>query len=177
MSMRLARLPGRSGTSKTAPPEPPPAAPEPSGPVPAATQPEPGAPPASASLGAVFDRLQAFARQRQPRLAPALENSILRERGDDHLVLVAPNPFAAKRLESRREMLESLCEELFGRPIEVRIEQDTHGGEPVERKADREGNRAARQRALEHPSVGLALEVLDGEISEIRPVGPGGSPR
>ena len=38
-------------------------------------------------------------------------------------------------------------------------------------------SQAARQRALEHPSVGLALEVLDGEIAEIRPVGPNGDTR
>ena len=173
---------GRTGTSKAAPPEPsgpgPTAAPpEPAGPGPTATPPGPGAPPASASLGAVFDRLHAFARQRQPRLAPALENSTLRERGDDHLVLVAPNPFAANRLESRRETLESLCEELFGRPTQVRIEQESDGAKPGERKAGREDSRAARQRALEHPAVGLTLEVLEGEIAEIRPVGPGGSPR
>ena len=35
----------------------------------------------------------------------------------------------------------------------------------------REEARDRRQRALTHPSVRRALEVLDGEIVEIRPVG------
>ena len=97
--------------------------------------------------------------------------------GDDHLVLAAPNRFSAQRLETRREAVESLCAELFGRPMRVQIELREPDGAFAERDADRSDARAARQRALAHPSVVRALEVLEGEIAEIRPVGPGGNPR
>ena len=89
----------------------------------------------------------------------------------------APNRFAAQRLETRREALETLCAELFGRPMRVGIELRERGAAFADRDANRSDARATRQRALEHPSVALALEVLEGEIAEIRPVGPGGDLR
>jgi hypothetical protein len=39
-----------------------------------------------------------------------------------------------------------------------------------------EGVRRSRQEALEHPAVNDALEILGGEILEIRPLGDSGSP-
>ena len=160
----------RSGAGEAAGPEPP-------SPVAANASPPPEAPSATAPLGAIFDRLRAFAVRRHPRLAPALDDGALLERGDDHLVLAAPNRFAAQRLEARREALESLCAELFGHPMRVSVELRDRAAEAAEPGTDRNDARVARQRALEHPSVGLALEVLEGEIAEIRPIVPGGNQR
>jgi len=193
-SRRRPQPPGGSGAREAASAEPPPPAaaesppphatptaeaPPPEIPRPAAPDVPhpPEAPAAAAPLGAVFDRLCAFAARRQPRLAPALDNGALLACGDDHLVLAAPNRFAAQRLETRREALETLCAELFGRPMRVGIELRERGAAFADRDANRSDARATRQRALEHPSVALALEVLEGEIAEIRPVGPGGDLR
>jgi DNA polymerase-3 subunit gamma/tau len=136
--------------------------------APAATAPDPGTP-----LAVVFDRLRAFAEVRDPRLAAALEGAELVSHGEDHLRIASPNPFAERRLASRSDDLAALCAEFFGRAVRVDIEprQPDPGAAPPE--ADPEALRRLRQRALEHPAVGLALEVLEGEISEIRPLGPG----
>jgi DNA polymerase-3 subunit gamma/tau len=149
-----------------------PAAPaEPSQPVeasaPAVATSESGTP-----LAVVFDRLRGFAETRDPRLAAALEGAELVERGDDRLRIASPNPFAERRLAGRRDEVAALCAEFFGRAVRVEIElrqPETGGARPE----DPDVARRVRQRALEHPAVGLAVEVLGGEISEIRPLGPG----
>lgn len=94
------------------------------------------------------------------------------ERSPGQLRIRVPEPFAAQRIQDRLESLESLCEQFFGRATKVVIEtaeispsQATSSGElSVDELKD------LRQRALNHPAVNLAVEILDGEIVEIRPV-------
>ena len=81
-----------------------------------------------------------------------------------------PNRFAAQRLNGRRESLERVCRRLFGDGVQVEIEAEGNGPSG---EADPEALRRLRQRALEHPGVGQALEVLGGEIAEIRPLPSG----
>jgi chromosomal replication initiation ATPase DnaA len=121
----------------------------------------------------VFGRLRAFTERQNPRLAAALDGCSLLERSESHIRLAAPNRFAAQRLESRRETLEKICAEMFGHAMRVRVEEPSD----ADAQASPEGDRQARQRALEHPAVGLALEVLEGEIAEIRPLTPGAPSR
>ena len=45
--------------------------------------------------------------------------------------------------------------------------------EADERAPGSEQLRELKQKALNHPAIGVALELLDGEISEIRPFQPG----
>jgi DNA polymerase-3 subunit gamma/tau len=136
------------------------------------------APPPSAPLAVVFDRLRGFAARRSPTLAAALEGGTLRERGDASLRIEAPNRFAAQRLSGRREALEELCAAFFGASMRVQVETagESAAGSGASRR-DPESVRRLRQRALEHPAVGAALEVLEGEIAEIRPLPGGGAPR
>jgi chromosomal replication initiation ATPase DnaA len=148
----------------TRPPEPPPASEEH----------EPPAP--SAPLDAVFARLRTFTERHNPRLSAALDACSLLERTEKHIRLRAPNRFAAQRLESRREALEEICAKFFGHAVRVRVEQPQETTEALA-AATSEDDRQARQRALEHPTVGLALEVLEGEIAEIRPLTSGAPSR
>jgi DNA polymerase-3 subunit gamma/tau len=137
--------------------------------------PAPGDP--SAPLAVVFDRLRAFAAGENPHLAAAFEGGRLLERSDDRLRVAAPNRFAAQRLSSRRDALEQLCARFFGHPIRVAIETQESGGGGSDPETDPETLRRLRQKALNHPAVGHALDVLEGEVVEIQPLGGGGAPR
>jgi len=143
---------------------------------PGASRGEASAPDASAPLAVVFDRLCAFTQRHEPKLAPALEGGTLLEREGERIHLSAPNRFAAQRLSARREALESLWSRFFDHPVRLEV---ACAGDPSSAPGQRQRSevREQRQQALNHPAVGLALEVLDAEIDEIRPLGPGGASR
>jgi hypothetical protein len=118
----------------------------------------------------IFDRLRSFAGRGNPGLFAALEGARLIEHAEDRLRLAAPRRFLAQRLEDRRGTLEAACAQFFGREIRVEIEADEE--EPSGPSGpDAESLRRLRQAALNHPAVSEALEILEGEIVEIRPIG------
>jgi len=123
----------------------------------------------------VFDRLRGFAGKQSPGLVAALEGGQLVERGDDRLRIAVPNAFSAKRLNHKRSELEAVCSGFFGRELQIEIEVvgSASGASepPVTGAADPTTARSRRQQALEHPAVNLALEVLEGKIVEIHPLG------
>jgi hypothetical protein len=120
----------------------------------------------------IFDRLRAFAGKRDPGLFAALDGGRLVRIEGSRLCLSVPAGFAARRLEQKREPLESCCEGFFGRPMAIELEilaeapaaDSTHG-------SDAEALRRLRQQALSHPAVNAALELLEAEIVEIQPLG------
>jgi DNA polymerase-3 subunit gamma/tau len=133
--------------------------------------PEEGAP-----LEVVFDRLRALAKTENRALFAALEGGRILERTNEGLRIGVPEGFAATRLEARRAGVEAVCARLFGRALAVRIEPlPQHGGAPKASSSpiDPEVARQRRQAALNHPSVNAAMELLGGEILDIRPVGGG----
>jgi hypothetical protein len=72
--------------------------------------------------------------------------------------------------------LEQIASRFFGCPTPVRIEIDE--GAPPDgvdgaTRADPEALRRRRQAAINNPGVGRALEIMRGEILEIRPLGGG----
>jgi hypothetical protein len=87
-----------------------------------------------------------------------------------------PEAFAAQRLRGRIETLETVCAEFFGRPtrFEIESEESTTGSDEAQARGGpepltNEAKRQLRQRALNHPAISRAIEILDGEITEIRP--------
>jgi DNA polymerase-3 subunit gamma/tau len=135
-----------------------------------------GAPPPEAPLPVVFERLRAFTAKHAPRLSAELDGGSLLEVGAERVRLAAPTRFAAQRLAGRREALEELCGRFFGRGVRVEVVSPEAAAEAAA-ESDSEAARRLRQEALAHPAVGLALEVLEGEIAEIRPLRPAGGPR
>ena len=100
------------------------------------------------------------------------------ERDDKHVRVLIPEPFAAQRLQDRLESLEAACAKFFGHPIRVQIETteaDAEAGSGAATDARTaltgEALRELTQRALKNPAVNRAVEILDGEIIEIRPTG------
>ncbi len=88
-------------------------------------------------------------------------------------------PFTAQRLRDRIETLESVCAKFFGRPMRLEIQSEEAEPDSDEDAAPRgrepltgEAMRQLRQRALNHPAISRAVEILDGEITEIRPAEP-----
>ena len=191
----------RSATSTTTTPGARGAAPTEDGPKPKATEKNGGpkrgaaptesgpereaaaeAPPSNGSFDAhpavVLDRLRGFMRAEHPGLVAALEGGKLLERDDQQIRVFIQEPFAAQRLRDRLESLEAACAKFFGHPIRVQIETaeadaERENGATTDSKAALSGEalRELTQRALKNPAVNRAVEILDGEIVEIRPTG------
>jgi DNA polymerase-3 subunit gamma/tau len=131
---------------------------------------------AGASLAVVLDRVRAVLGDSDRGLAAALDGATLLEWSDRQLRIAVPEAFAARRLERRQADLEAVCSRLFGRSLRVVVSgPDAPAAPPVERsEADEEHLRRRRREALDHPAVNAALEILGGEVLEIRPLGTGG---
>ena len=141
--------------------------------APADAAPEAG--PALASLppAVVFDRLRAFAGKQDPGLFAALDGGELVEIEASRLRIRVPAGFGARRLEQKRTAFEQCCESFFGRPVAVELESVGEAPEAASaaQASSAEALRRLRQQALSHPAVNAVLELLEGEIVEIRPLG------
>ncbi len=82
-----------------------------------------------------------------------------------------PAAFHAERLRQRVGDLEALASDLFGQPTRITIEVAAANAAQEENGQSRERSRKQRQEALNSESVNMAIEVLDAEIVEIRPLG------
>jgi DNA polymerase-3 subunit gamma/tau len=135
---------------------------------------EPGSPlPADPDtpLPIVYDRLRALAQEGSRGLSAALEGGRLVAREEGRIQIELPTDVATRRVQPRIGELEGVCERFFGRPTQVTLatkESDAPGPDDGP-----EADRARRQRkeALSHPNVNQALEILGGEIVEIRSLG------
>ncbi len=136
--------------------------------APAATSKEPVP---AISDEALFDRLRALAREQDLALYGALDGGRIRLRASDRLCIELGADFAAERLRARTGALESLCANVFGRAI--RVEVTAAPVVPSGPDPDRsiEAVRRRRKQALDHSAVNAAIELLAGEIVEIRPLG------
>jgi DNA polymerase-3 subunit gamma/tau len=125
--------------------------------------------PAGAAAPALVDRLRALAAERDRPLGAALEGATIVEDGDRLRIAVA-QAFAANRLQRRRADLEAVCVRLFGRPMRIEIAGPGEP-DPSSRADGEEELRRRRREALAHPAVNAALEILGGEVLEIRTLG------
>jgi DNA polymerase-3 subunit gamma/tau len=128
-----------------------------------------------APLPVVFDRLRAFVKDENAGIYAALEGSQLVAADEQGLRIAVPQAFAARRLQDKAELLETLSERFFGHPTPVRIEVGSADASPGRTPApDPEHARRRRAAALKDPGVGRALEILGGEIVDILPLGERG---
>jgi DNA polymerase-3 subunit gamma/tau len=135
---------------------------------------EAGPPPAP--LDQVFDRLRAFAQEANRGLFAALEGGRLVARTEETLRIALPSAIAVRRLEARSGELAAVCERFFGRALRVVLEVEGAASALAPRAAGPDPlAQRRRQEALNHPAVNDALEILQGEIVEIRPLGEGGA--
>ena len=151
------------------PPEPPP--PIEAEPVPGAG-PAPEAPGIGAPVDVVADRLRGRARETEPKLFAILQGVRLVAREPGLLRFEAPNEFALRRVRDRASAIERLCGEFFGEPTRIEAtEAQTASQARATATRPHEDARRLRQVALNHPQVNSALEILQADIVEIRPLG------
>jgi DNA polymerase-3 subunit gamma/tau len=125
----------------------------------------------------VFDQLRTLAKEESRGLFTSLDSCQLGERRPGHLSLTTSNSFHAKRLNDALPSLEAICSRFFGQPTRVEIAEELGAGgdggvASAQRSVpQREDERRRRQEALNNPRINAALEVLQAEIVEIRPLG------
>jgi hypothetical protein len=122
----------------------------------------------------ILDRLRNFLAGDHPGLMAGLEGARVIEHKNQLLRLMIPEAFAATRLRGRLEILESECGKFFKQRTRVELTTpDDNAERPCDSTAapSSESLRELRQRALDHPAVNRAVEILEGEIIEIRPIG------
>lgn len=133
--------------------------------------------PAEAPLGVVLDRLRVFAQNENRGLFASLDEATPVERRDGFLRLTIAAGFHRKRLQDRGAELDQVCGRFFGTPTRVEIVEAEAGSrkDAVGRgngvSSRREAERRRRQDALNHPKINVALEALQAEIVDIRPLG------
>jgi DNA polymerase-3 subunit gamma/tau len=124
---------------------------------------------------AVFDRFRAKMLERDRARFASLDGARLITIEGNTIRLGAPAAFHVERLRQRLEELEGLASEFFGQTTRISVEVDATPGPKQENTASRERSRKRRQDALNNEEVNIAIDVLDAEIVEIRPLGGAGS--
>lgn len=130
----------------------------------------------SPDLGALMDRLRAFAAKDNQPLSASLEQAKLVEQRTDYLRIAPGSSFQAKRLADRLEDLQDMAGRFFGQATKVEVDPFVEG-DTRERGASasnapprRESDREKIQTALNHPVLNDAIKVLGGEIVKILPL-------
>jgi DNA polymerase-3 subunit gamma/tau len=140
--------------------------------------PEPS-PAASATVGLgggaapemLFDRLRARALETDRARFASLDVARLIVLSGETLELGVPGSFHADRLRARQSEIEALATDLFGQPLRIAITVQEAQASQGQEASQRELSRRRRQQALHSEPVNLALEVLEAQIVEIRPLG------
>jgi len=131
--------------------------------------------PASPAFGggpaALFDRLRARALELDRARHASLEHAECVAVDGNRMRLAVSTGFHAERVRSRCAELEAIAKTLFGRPIRIEIDAQSAKTQAEESAESRERSRRRRQEALNSEPVNLAIEILDAEIVEIRPLG------
>jgi hypothetical protein len=123
------------------------------------------------TLPAVFDRLRSFAQEANRGLFAALEGGRIVARTGETICLALPSTIAVRRLEARLDELAAVVERFFGGPLRVVLEAESGPSEAPRATGRDPLTQRRRKEALDHPAVNQALEILAGEILEIRPLG------
>ena len=124
-----------------------------------------------APAAAIFDRFRSRALEQDRARFASLDGTSLVGIEGDTIRIGAPAAFHVERLRQRQSDLEAVARDLFGRSVRVVIELAADPRVEEVSSASREQSRKRRQEALNSESVNLAIEVLDAEIVEIRPLG------
>ena len=125
----------------------------------------------SAPASALFDRLRAKALELDRARYASLEHAECLAVAGDLLRLSVATSFHAERVRARGSDLERIAKNLFGRAIRIEVELQAVKTQAEESAESRERSRRRRQEALNSEPVNLAIEILDAEIVEIRPLG------
>jgi len=127
-----------------------------------------GAPPAT-----IFDRFRTKALELDRSKFASLDGATLVGIEGNTIRIGADAAFHVERLRGRQPELEALATKLFGKATRITVEIAVGDARREQSQASREHERRQRQEALNSEPVNLAIEVLNAEIVEIRPLGAG----
>ena len=125
----------------------------------------------AARPGALFERLRAKAFEVDRARHASLEQAECVSATGNRLRLAVSTSFHAERVRARIGELEALAQGLFGRAMKIEVELQAVKTPAQDSAESRERSRRRRQEALNSEPVNLAIEILDAEIVEIRPLG------
>ena len=143
------------------------------------SSPEPngaGAPGQGLDAASAWPAFRAFATERMPTLGAHLETCESAELGEHSLSIAAPEGFRANYLResTSSSALEELAGTFFGRRMRVTIVGQRRE-DPAAADGPTEPTPAERaEAAMKNPAVQKTLEILDGELSEVRQRRPRG---
>lgn len=130
-----------------------------------------------APLASTLQEFAVFAQKENHLLFGVLAKGELLECSETQFRVALPDGFESKRLATRSQELEAVCQKFFQRPLRVTLEPlasqtpAARGQAQNSEATRREAWRVQRQAALEHPVLNAALEVFGGEVVEIRNLG------
>jgi DNA polymerase-3 subunit gamma/tau len=133
--------------------------------------PEPSALGGGAPPEAIFDRFRSKALETDRSRYASLEGTELVSINGNTIALSVSAAFHAERLRARISDLEAFAGKLFGQPTKISVEIRGVQAPEEESLESREHSRKRRQQALNSEPVNLAIEILEAEIVEIRPLG------
>jgi DNA polymerase-3 subunit gamma/tau len=119
----------------------------------------------------IFDRLRTKALEQDRSRFASLEGANLIAIEGDTIRLGATAAFHAERIKAKAADLEAVAAQLFGQPTRITVEIQTRDTQAQKTSTSREHSRKRRQEALNSEPVNLAIEVLEAEIVEIKPLG------
>ena len=126
-----------------------------------------------AAPATIFDRFRAKALDLDRSKFASLDGATLVGIEGNTIRIGADAAFHVERLRSRQPELEALATKLFGKATRITVEIAVGDARREQSQVSREHERRQRQEALNSEPVNLAIEVLNAEIVEIRPLGGG----
>ena len=125
----------------------------------------------SQPLDQAFAGLLDFGMQENRGLFASLDGGRLLECTEETLRIGVAKSFHQSRLENRMDDVRKICERFFGSRARVSIEVlDDTRATPGTDAPDRESIRQRRKKALDHEAINTAVQELDAQIVEIRPL-------
>jgi hypothetical protein len=119
----------------------------------------------------LFDRLRAKALELDRARHASLEHAECLAVEGNLMRLSVATSFHVERVRARGSELEVIATGLLGRVMRIQVELQAVKTQAEESAESRERSRRQRQEALNSEPVNLAIEILDAEIVEIRPLG------
>lgn len=112
-------------------------------------------------------RLVSSFADKYPSLAASLEKCTVKKLDDRKLEIEATsNGFTIKNIRKNISMLENTCCQLFGRKIEIVINEKKQ--EMIEPEKAMNMNEILKQEAINHPMVSAAMQIFKGKIIDVK---------